>query len=404
MILRFLGAQWLAVGFIGAVSFAISVLVARMLGPDQFGLYAIALSVGAIVAILADGGFAKLLQRERARSSATLTELLPKLPGLAYGHALLVILTLSFFSVILSPTYALTSLATIWFFGTVALNQFGLAILRGDGRLVRDASWQIGNRSFTAVCAALALLLGASHPWQVLMAQFIGASAFGFLVVRYLRVSPLFNLSPKVYQALLPFIWLDLATTLHLRVDMVLFQFLDLPKIEVGQYGVAYRLIDATLLLASPVGLILFRRFRQNVILPSKIIKEILPALIVATLIGMGLLFLLWFFSNELVALTYGPAYQGAGTLLLVLGGALVFLLPNGVLNQAALALGLERWFAISASIAALISIVGNLLLIPTYGIIAAAWMTVLTEAILGACLTAGIILQSRQLKEIKEE
>ena len=52
MIFRFLGAQWLAIGFVGAVSFDLSILVVRTLGPDLFGAYAIALSVGALVVIL----------------------------------------------------------------------------------------------------------------------------------------------------------------------------------------------------------------------------------------------------------------------------------------------------------------------------------------------------------------
>ncbi len=65
MTFRFMGAQWLATGFVGAVSFAISILVARDFGPDQFGR----------------------------------------------------------------------------------------AVLRGDGRVAHDAFWQIGNRAFTTICA-----------------------------------------------------------------------------------------------------------------------------------------------------------------------------------------------------------------------------------------------------------
>lgn len=404
MIFRFLGAQWLAVGFVGLVSFGISILVARTLGPDMFGVYTIALSVGALVAIVIDGGFSKLLQRERARASTSLTEVLPILPGLAYGHAMLAILGLSVVAVLLFPKQLLTTLTALWFFGAAGLNQFGLAMLRGDGRLVRDASWQVGSRTFTAFCIAAALFLGASQPWQVLMAQFIGAAAFGFLVTRYLRVRPLFRLSPAVYRAILPLVWLDLVTVLYFRADMVLFQFLGSPKLEVGKYGVAFRLVEAVVLLASPVGLILFRRFRQDSVAPVRMLRKILPALVGAALIGIGLMLLLWLFSDDVIALAYGQQYRGAGALLAVLGCSLVLMLPNGVLNQAALALGLERWFAVSASVAAVANIAGNLLLIPVYGVIAAAWMTVLTEAILGACVAAGVILRCGQVADIKDK
>lgn len=402
MIVRFLGAQWLAIGFVGLVSFGISILVARTLGPDQFGVYAIALSVGAMLAILIDGGFGKLLQRERARVTESLTNELTILPGLAYGHAFLVILVMSVLSMLLFPKQSLTVLVALLYFGAAGLNQFGLAILRGDGRLVRDASWQMGNRTFTAVCILIALFMGANQPWQVFMAQFIGASAFGFSVTRYLHIRPLFRLSPKVYRAVLPFVWLDFASVLYFRADMVIFQYLGLVKLDVGKYGVAYRLIEAVVLFASPVGLILFRRFRQDSVAPVRMVREMLPALLGAALIGVGLVLILWLFSNDIIALAYGTAYQGAGGLLMILGCSLIFILPNGVLNQAALALGLERWFAVSATVAAVTNIAGNLLLIPIYGAVAAAWMTVLTEAVLGACVAGGVIVRCRQFNGVE--
>ena len=397
MNIRFLGMQWLAAGFVGLVSFGLSIWVARALGPELFGVYAIAISAGALLAIVIDGGFSKLLQRERARVTPSLVHMLPALPGLAYGHSILALAGMSVLAVLFFPKHSLTTLAALWFFGATVLNQFGLAILRGDGRLVRDASWQVGNRTFTALCLALVLLVGASQPWQVLAAQFVGAAAFGFLVARYLRIRPLFSISPAVYKAVLPFLWLDFVTVLYFRADMLVFQFLGLPKLEVGQYGVAYRLTEAVLLLASPVGLILFRRYRLGSAQASQMVKGMWPAFAVAMCIGLGVALFFWFFSHDLVALAYGAAYQGAGQLLMVLGCALVFILPNGVLSQAALALGLERWFALSASVAAVANISGNLWLVPVHGVLAAAWVTVLTEVLLGVCLVLGILWRCRK-------
>jgi O-antigen/teichoic acid export membrane protein len=397
MLVRSLGAQWLAIGFVGLVSLGVSVLIARTLGPDRFGVYAIALSSGALIAILIDGGLSRLLQRERVRATVSLTEVVPILPRLAYGHAITATLILSVLAVVIFPKYALTMLAAIWFFGITVLNQYGFSILRGDGRLVKDASWQIVNRTATAACIGFAVFAGATNPWEMLVAQFVGAAVFGFLIMRYLHIRPLFGISPIVYRAMLPFVWLDLATALYFRADMVLFQILKIPKFEAGKYGVSYRLIEAVILFSAPVGLLLFRRFRRDSILPKQMVKKMLPVLIGAILVGAGLAVFLWIFGDDIIDLAYGPAYRGAGALLVVLGFALVFILPNGVLNQAALALGLERWFAISASIAAIVNIVSNLLLIPIYGAIAAAWVTVLTEATLGVCMAVGVVVGSRR-------
>ena len=392
MIFRLLSAQWLAMGFVGVVSLGISIAVARILGPDQFGVYAIALSASAIITILLDGGFSNLLQREQARATMSLAEIGPRLLGMAHGHTLLMSLLFCIATVLLPSRYGLTLLSVILFSSVVVLNQFGLAILRGDGRLVRDASWQAGGRTFTAVAVASALFIGAYLPWHIFCAQFIGVLAFGVFVTRNLRVLPSFFVPLKVYLTVSPFVWLNFATVLYFRADLVLFEFLSLPKAAAGQYGVAYRLIEAVILFSSPIGLMLFRRFRRSDIDPTKILYEIVPAIIGAALGGVFFALTLWFSGNYLIEWGYGAAYEEAGELLMVLGCSLVFILPNGVLTQAALASGFEKLFAVSASIAAVINILGNLLLIPIYGVMAAAWMTVLTEAVLGACVATGMM------------
>lgn len=392
MIVRFLGAQWLAACFVGLVSFGVSVLIARTLGPELFGAYAIAIAAGAVVAILIDGGFGKLLQRERAMASPELMGFMPLLPGLAYGHALLMVAGLCLVAMVFLPKQALTVVAALLFFGAAVLNQFGLALMRGDGRLVRDAGWQVGNRSLSAVCVLLVLWWGASQPWQMLIAQFVGAAAFGFFVARYLRVLPSFKFSAHVYKAVLPFAWIDLACVLYFRADMVLFQFLGVAKLEVGKYGVAYRLLEAVILLALPLGLILFRRFRLGSTEPRRVVRQMWSTMLVAALLGGSLVLLAWVFGEPLVQWAYGASYAGAGQLLVLLSCALVFILPNGIMNQAALAFGLERWFAVSATAAAVLNVGGNLILIPRYGVMGAALMTVLTEVLLFVCLSVGVL------------
>ena len=57
---------------------------------------------------------------------------------------------------------------------------------------------------------------------------------------------------------------------------------------------------------------------------------------------GAPLVLMAWLFGEPLVRLAYGPSYAGAEELLSVVNCALVFILPNGIINQAALALGLE--------------------------------------------------------------
>lgn len=384
MIIRFIGAQWLASLFVAIVSFLISILIARALGPDDFGIYSIALSVGAIFAILIDGGFGKLLLRERAKVSASISHLLPQLPSLACGHAILATFVFSLFVLAILPSKSHTLIAAICFFGITVLNQFGLAILRGDGRLVRDASWQIGNRSFTATCVLVAIyFFDASKPWHIYLALLVGSLVFGSLVLRYLKIRPNFKVSKQIYLLILPFVWLDFASVLYFRADMILLGLFKVPKVEIGHYGVAYRLLEAVMLFAAPFSIILFKKFRSDAYRLQGFISLLYKSTFTAFLIGIFFYLGIGVIGDEIVALAYGTEFLSAAEYLMTLALALVFMLPNLVLLQAAIALDLEKWLAFAASTAACVNIIGNSILIPIYGPSAAAWMTIATEGVL---------------------
>lgn len=125
MLKRLLGAQWLSVGVVGAISFALNVFVARRFAPEVLGVYAQAISLGAIFAILIDGGFGKLLMRETVRSSRELSVDTNVLHGFAFGHGSVVIAVLA--AVILInpfPLHRLTMLAMLAAFGISVFDNF----------------------------------------------------------------------------------------------------------------------------------------------------------------------------------------------------------------------------------------------------------------------------------------
>ena len=48
MLKRLLGAQWVAIGFFGAISFLLSVAIARRFGPEAYGVYVQPVSLGGV--------------------------------------------------------------------------------------------------------------------------------------------------------------------------------------------------------------------------------------------------------------------------------------------------------------------------------------------------------------------
>lgn len=386
---RLLGAQWLAIGFVGGVSFLLSVFIARRFGPETFGVYAQAVTLGSLLAIVIDSGFGKFLMREATRTTPALARYAGDLHGFAFGHALLVMTVLSLVVVTLPlPLHGPTLLATIAAFGMAVMVSLSLAILRGRGRLVRDAAWQVLNRTLTAAVVVLALWIGANAPWQVLGAQALGALLFLAFLMHKAWVSPRFRVPGQIYAVVLPLVWLDLATVIYFRSDMLLFKAMGVSKADVGAYGVAFRLIEAFLLLATPVSLMLFRHFRLNAdSLGNATMWRIVRIAGLAGGVGVvislvSLMMAGWFFTT-----TFGEEFALAGDLFKVLSLMLIFALANGVIGQGVFALVEDHRYVQTATAAAAFNVVGNLLLMPTYGVWGAAWMTVATEIVLGAGL-----------------
>ena len=393
MLKRLLGAQWLAIGIVGAVSFVLSIFVARQLGPEAFGVYAQAVSLGALLSILIDGGFGKLLMRETVRVSPSLETHGEFLHRYAYGHALSVMAVLAFLVVVnpLAPHWP-TLLATVGAFGAVVLANFSMAILRGQGRLMRDALWQIGGRLLTAFFVIVALWFGAGSPWVILVAQCVGTFVFLIILMRRGWIAPKLRIPRAVYATALPLVWLELATVAYFRADMLLFETAGVPKADIGSYGVAFRLIEAFLLLASPVGLLLFRRFRlDSGVTTDAVLRQVMRFAAFAGAIGLLVFFAAQPLADMFFQTVFGKGFALSADCFRILSLMLVFALANGVLGQGVLALGSERFYAWTATVAAIVNILGNLVLMPEYGVWAAAWMTVITEAVLSVGLSGAL-------------
>ncbi len=402
---RLLGAQWLAIVFVGGVSFVLSVFIARRFGPEIFGVYAQAVSLGALLLILIDGGFGKLLLRETVRASSALATHGVDLHGFAFGHAYIAMALLALLAVI-NP-FSLhwpTLLATVGAFGVAVLGQFSMAILRGQGRLAHDAFWQMVSRALTAACMVMALWWGANAPWEVLTAQFFGAMLFLLLLMRGGWVLPVFRVPREIYAVVVPLIWLDLTTVIYFRSDILLFKLMGVPRGDVGAYGVAFRLIEAFLLLASPVSLLLFRRFRLDAdALGQMALLRIGRLAILAGGVGLLIFLLALPTADIFFRLVFGEGFALAGSLFKVLSLMLVCALANGVLGQGVFALGLDRHYVWTSTAAAVFNVAGNLLLLPAYGVWAAAWMTVATEVVLGMGLSAALFAAWKKMRSAEQ-
>ena len=369
--------------YVGIVSLGVSIFIARQTGPANFGEYSVALAVGSVLAIFIDGGMRNLLMRERVRASSHLAHLSDRLPAIALGHALIVALASSLIAITLFTDKMALALATVWCFFGIVVTQYISAMLRGEGRLALDAGWQMGYRSLSAVFIMLTIILGFHSPWHILSAWALGAITANLLFPYGLKFRPEFTFRPKLYKVVLPLLWIDLATAVYFRSDMIMLQWLGVSQVQIGQYAAGYRLIEAVILLANPVGILLFRHIRILNEDSRALRQSILRAIALAAIFGIAGATIIAVLAEPVVTLTYGSSYPETAGLLTILAWSLAFVLPNVVLTQAALALDLERHYALAASITAVFNVALNFVFITQFGAQAAAWVTIATEAVL---------------------
>jgi len=386
---------------VGAISFVLSLFIARQVGASHFGQYSTALAIGSILAIAFDGGMRNLLTRERTRASKHLTKLLELLPHIAMGYSLMAAILASIICLIAFPDQLNLGLGVIWCFWGAVITQYASAILRGDGHLRIDAIWQFKQRALTALMIATAVLLGYFEAWQLLLTWAIGALCANVFFKEGFWFKPLFRqlLSPEInlYHTLLPLLWIDLATTIYFRSDLIMLRSLKVSDDDIGQYAAAYRLIEAAILVASPISIIIFRKVRLLHEDAPLQMQYIFKSILFGALFGLLGLTLIEWIAYPLIQLTYGVQYIQAATLLPILGWMIAILIPNTILTQAALALNLEKSYALTATLAALGNLGLNFIFIPEYGTVAAAYNSIATELILMIGLSIAIFQKVKE-------
>ena len=369
---------------VGVISFALSLFIAREAGASHFGQYSTALAIGSILAMVFDGGLSNLLSRERARVSEHLGNIHEQLPNIAMGYSFLAAILASIICFIAFAEQLYLGLGIIWCFWGAVITQYSSAILRGDGYFKFDSLWQLKQRALTSFLISVTVLLGYFEAWQLLLTWAIGALCANIFFKEGFRYKPFFKpfLSPdfNLYRTMLPLLWINLATTIYFRSDLILLRSLGVPDNVIGQYAAAHRLIEAVILVASPISIIIFRKVRLLHDDRPLLIKFIIKSLLICILFGLASLTLIESLANPLIRLAYGTQYAQASALLSILGWMVMLLIPNAVLTQVALALNLERSYALIATFAAIGNMSLNLIFIPEFGVVAAAYVSVATE------------------------
>ncbi len=163
-----------------------------------------------------------------------------------------------------------------------------------------------------------------------------------------------------------------------------------------GLYGAEYRIVEQAHLV--PVSVmttlmpILAAAWTVNRERALRITWLAAEYLTVASLGGLAVSLVV---ARPLTVLLYGEDFASAAPALPVLAGAFVFICFGYLTGNLVLIAGLQRRLVAIGLIGLVVNVIGNVVLIPAWGFMGAAWMTLATEAVV---VIATAVMLRRQL------
>ncbi len=370
--------------------FVLYLVVARYLGAEDFGRFSFAVAFVVLFVPLLDPGLYYLTVRDVARE-----------PDLA-SHYLSHVLT---WKVVASPFVLLSIWIIVQFLHDSVITLQAVYLMAVSQVL---HSWKDGFRpillarelfdldAISLAIERISLLIVISVGlvsgqgllwvcWMFVVVRIIDLAIIA-LVVRY-KVSPIsFGGSLSVVQGLVttafPIGAFYMTLSVYTYIDTVMLSVLK-SDLHVGWYSAAYKIYEGPVLIPAIIGTVfmprLSRLFVDNkeafVTLFERGIKYIVLASLAIGINGI-------LFSEIIVGLSYGQAYENSIRVLVVLLGGLIFVFTINFLQTVMIAIDRQKVILYIALFGLVFNILLNAFLIPWYGHVGAALATVAAEAV----------------------
>lgn len=381
-ILKKVSYRWLGALYSAAMGIAVSSLVARVLGPIEFGQFSVALAAGAIFAVFVNLGLSELIFREGSLSARKISST-KVLINFSAGYSA----TLSILAVVLIFCTKIQNQA-LWIVTVILiffLNMFQMISSRAFAlqRYFLDFSLQFTYRSLGFLFVCLFFLAGLNTASYTLLAISLGAAVTLLCFRKATRVVPRLTLTTDTFKTSIYFAGITLMSTLYTRMDIVILKAFNAPERFAGEYAAASRLLEFVAAICTPVALLVAKEIRG-----SRYYGSITPingrrVVVYGAIIGLSISVGFCLISSFLVEILFGPQYTTTASYARAISLSFVFLIPNAVLSQLYLFHNLEKVYLFIASVTALINVSLNYLLISFGHLDLIKWSPMLTELVL---------------------
>jgi len=384
-----------------AVMLVITIVAARRLNADAFGVMAFAMATGWLLGVATDAGLSMHLARETARDSGQGRQQLFEVIGLRAGLAFLAATVLALVTPNFVPAHWRLQ------FIVIVLAQLASAVIETIAHYFRGLERSEIESAIHAAHRLTTLVLALAVLWWWRRLDYLGIAmlvpALGALLVSLAiaaRISvpgsrlpvpgsrlpvPETALSTaRFVREILPLGAGILISALYFRIDVYFIQQWHGFQ-PVGGYNAVFRLVEAMRLLPAAVMAVTFPLLVQAT--DTRLVRRIGGGLAIA---GAVLAIVSALGASFIVPLIYGSQYAYAAPAFAILALALPLFFLNYALTHQVIGWDGQRAYLLIATLALAANVAANIVLVPSQGIAGAAIATVLTEIVVTVgCLYA---------------
>jgi O-antigen/teichoic acid export membrane protein len=370
-------------------NFLFQVFVIRILGDAQFGQYSIVLAWASLFGVLGDLGVSQFYAREIARDRsfaarhfwdvvvirfllAILAAVVTTVGAVWYGYEQEIVLAVGLFT----ATYLLQALLAPM-----------TAVLTGNERVDVTSSLEVIGQVVLLTAGGLFLFAGLNFVWLV-VASFINIPVVMVLAFWFIRRS---RLSPPPFQVNvgswwdllkggLPFGFIQLSLSFAFRVDTIVLSRV-VSNAEVGWYNAAYNLIFTLNSVVRPFSTAVVPTLaREHAANPDNVRPWYYQGTRMILFIGLPIAVGGLILSEQIILFLYDFPNLPAYLAFMILIWDVPLLMYASYCGNLTTVMRLERNAAVVYGTQGIVNLILNLILATRFGMIGAAFSTVLTD------------------------
>jgi len=367
----------------------VGIWVARYLGPAQFGIFSYALAFTAIFAGVAKLGLDGLLVRELVNQPERRKHYLGTAFWLKMIGAVAVMLLL--LAIVPFTNNDRTTQGYILLIAAgLVFQSFEVVEFHFQAEVLAKivSICKLSQLVLSSILKIYLVLVEAELLWFVWVTVFDAFSlAMAYALAYRWRKQPSFYryFEPALAKTLLaaawPLVLSAIVVTLYMRIDQLMIKAM-LGETEVGIYAAAVRISEAFYFLPSLITASLFPAILNAKKLSLQRYQQRLQQLYTFMVwLALGIALPMTFAADWLIVILFGKTYVAAGQVLVVHAWSMIFVFLGVASGKWFLAENLIMLTFWRTMLGVIVNIVLNVMLIPSHGLMGAAWATLFSQA-----------------------